>query len=131
MVRAVPIKPKGARINTASLTLDLQNAMRDVTSDGQRLAARYPPQTLRKSGYRRTGTLKRSWSSRVRTRTGSIVGEVGSNSNIAPYNRFVQGRKGQQARIFRRTRWTTVDDLEKVMQDDLNERVEEILRKLP
>lgn len=131
MVRAVPIKPKGARINTTALAMDLTNAMRDVTSDGQTLAARYPPQTLRKSGYRRTGTLKRSWSSRVRTRTGSIEGTVGSNSNMAPYNRFVQGRKGQQARIFRRTRWTTVDDLEKVMQDDLNERVEEILRKLP
>ncbi len=131
MVRAIPIKPKGARINTTGLAMDLTNAMRDVTSDGQTLAARYPPQTLRKSGYRRTGTLKRSWSSRVRTRTGSIEGTVGSNSNMAPYNRFVQGRKGQQARIFRRTRWTTVDDLEKVMQDDLNERVEEILRKLP
>jgi hypothetical protein len=131
MVRAVPIRPRGARIDTTLLNKNIADAMRDVTADGQTLAARYPAQTLRKSGYRRTGTLKRSWSSKVRTRPGSIEGTVGSNSNIAPYNRFVQGRRREQARIFRRTRWTTVDVLEKTMQDDLEERVEEILRKLP
>jgi hypothetical protein len=46
----------------------------------------------RASGYRRTNTLRRSWSKWGPKRTGSdIVGEVVSAGTIAPYNVYVKG----------------------------------------
>ena len=46
----------------------------------------------RASGYRRTNTLKRSWSKRGPKRSGSdIVGEVVSAGSVAPYNVYVKG----------------------------------------
>lgn len=59
--------------------------------------------------YRRTRTLAKSWSRTVQTVPGGAVGEVGSNENIAPYNRFVQDRT-QQARIHRGN-WHTVQSV--------------------
>lgn len=60
------------------------------------------------SRYIRTKTLDRSWSMRpiVRTSHGWQV-IVGSNGNIAPYNRVVQSR-ADQARIHR-GRWITAE----------------------
>lgn len=70
---------------------------------------RYPTQRPG-STYKRTGTLMRSWSSRPATRfSGGWQKIIGSNSNIAPYNRYVQDRD-RQARIHR-GRWQTAQDV--------------------
>lgn len=72
------------------------------------LTRRYPQQRTG-STYRRTGTLNRSWSRRVEGTGLSIRGFVGSNGNIAPYNRYVQSRREQAA--VHRGRWQTVEDV--------------------
>lgn len=105
---------RGKPFPIQELSTGLGKIMTDVGAEGKRFISKYPPQTLTKTGYRRTGTLKRSWSfkaSRAR-RQFSVV--VGSNSNIAPYNRPVQGRR--QVRIFRRAGWRNLTLLQKKME---------------
>jgi len=59
------------------------------------LMKRYPP-TRPNQRYVRTGTLGRSWSARPVTRTANgWQSVVGSNGNMAPYNRQVQSRDEQ------------------------------------
>ncbi len=116
-------------IDTAGLRRELKSAMVSTTAEGQRFIANYPAQTLRKTGYRRTGTLKRSWSSKVTATKTQITGVVGSNDNIAPYNKFVQGKKGQQAKLFRSTAWRNIDDLRKNMENDFRKRAEDIAER--
>lgn len=91
---------------------DLNAAMRGATEDATTyllaLIRRYPQQRAG-STYRRTGTLNRSWSRRVEGTGLSIRGFVGSNGNIAPYNRYVQSRREQAA--VHRGRWQTVEDV--------------------
>lgn len=73
--------------------------MGDFVTEAQDELATYPPQ---RAGARRkrTGTLGRSWSHRVIVKSDQIVGVVGSQGQIAPYNVYVQGlqqRKGMKA----------------------------------
>ena len=75
----------------------------------QRVAQTYPPQ--RNPGHSRTGTLRRSWSSGTMRSTGRIVGEVGSNSGMAPYNRKVQGENAERAFWAEGYGWPGVDAL--------------------
>ena len=100
-----------------------------VTARGQRFIARYPAQRLTKSGYRRTGTLKRSWSSEVNVSSRRITGIVGSNSNIAPYNKFVQGLPQNVDKIFPQAGWKGVDDLAKVMENEVEKQIDAILEE--
>lgn len=86
------------RINRA-----LRAAMDDSTVLLLRELQTYPPQRTG-STYRRTNTLRRSWSRRIYRDGSGIVGEVGSSGNTAPYNRYVQDQT-QQASIHR-GRWT-------------------------
>ncbi|KKL81873.1 hypothetical protein LCGC14_1990400 [marine sediment metagenome] len=128
------IKAPGARVDTAGFVQDLTRMMRRAVTEGQRHIAKYPPQRLRKSGYRRTGTLKRSWSKRVTASGSKLEGIVGSNSNIAPYNVVVQGtRKGtgrRQGRIFRRAGWRGVDELSSMMEDRVEKGLQAIVDRL-
>lgn len=128
------IKPKGAKVDAAGFAQDVTRMLRKVVTEGQRHIAKYPPQRLRKSGYRRTGTLKRSWSKRVTAAGTKLEGVVGSNSNIAPYNVVVQGsRKGtgrRQGRIFRRAGWRGVDELGVMMEDGVEEGLQRIVDRL-
>ena len=64
-----------------------------------------------------------------------VVGEVGSNSNIAPYNRFVQGPKEgakgrRQVAMFRRAGWTGVDELEDLLEDKVQDGLQQIIDRL-
>lgn len=113
----VPVGFPIKNIDGIAISRDLQRLMRNTVAEGNRFIAKYPPQRLRKSGYKRTGTLKRSWSFKVRNEVRRIVGTVGSNSNIAPYNRFVQGRR--QRRLFRGAGWRNVNTLEARMTRQL------------
>lgn len=127
-LRIIPITSEGrGRLDVMKLTRDLKAAMTSTTANGQRFIARYPSQRLTKSGYRRTGTLKRSWSSSVRVSSRQIIGIVGSNSNIAPYNKFVQGTAKDVVKIFPQAGWRGVDDLSKVLENELDKRVDGLM----
>ena len=81
----------------------LRAAMEDSTTLLLREQQTYPTQRTG-TAYKRTGTLRRSWSRRVSREGTAIVGTVGSSGNTAPYNRYVQDQT-QQASIHR-GRWT-------------------------
>lgn len=70
--------------------------------------ASYPPQKAG-SRYRRTGTLGRSWSHKVIPQPDKIVGIVGSQGQIAPYNVLVQG--AQQTALMKARGWKTPKDV--------------------
>lgn len=116
-IKIIPIGVPIKQIDGLGIARDLQRLMTKTVAEGNRFIARYPPQRLKKSGYVRTGTLKRSWSFRVRNERRRIIGTVGSNSNIAPYNRFVQGKR--QRRLFRGAGWKNVNTLEARMVKQL------------
>ncbi len=127
-IRVIAISPgPNARIDTRRLQIQVQDLMRDTVANGNRFIARYPAQKLRKTKYRRTNTLKRSWSFRVRQGGRDITGEVGSNSNIAPYNKYVQGRR--PVRIFRQAGWKNVQDLEERMVREFNDGLDAIIQE--
>jgi hypothetical protein len=90
-------------------------AMNDVTSLTLREMKIYPPPiALRISsatgarignGYRRTGTLRKSWFKQIQNSGREVIGLVVSNGGIAPYNVYVQ-KEGYQAWMHR-GRWET------------------------
>jgi len=88
---------------------NVKKAMRAAMNDSTALLLRdmktYPPAPAN-STYKRTRTLGRSWSRTFNDERG----EVGSNSNMAPYNRLVQDADFQ-ARIHKRTGWQTVQSV--------------------
>lgn len=91
----------------SSAPAQIDRAMRGAMTDATVLLLgemkTYPPQRAG-SAYKRTNTLKGSWSRRITGRGVEISGVVGSNANIAPYNRRVQDAT-MQARVHR-GRWT-------------------------
>lgn len=93
-------------------------AMGDALRHLLRQMKMYPPQR-RGSTYKRTNTLKDSWSSRIDGRGAALTGIVGSNSNTAPYNRLVQDATRQAG--VHRGRWTnTVQAVSERSRDDIN-----------
>jgi flagellar basal body rod protein FlgF len=90
-------------------------ATNDVTSLTLREMKIYaPPIALRISsatgarlgnGYRRTGTLRKSWFKQIQNSGREVIGLVISNGNIAPYNVYVQ-KEGSIAWMHR-GRWET------------------------
>jgi hypothetical protein len=86
----------------------MRGGMEDATTYLLRQMQTYPQQRAG-STYKRTGTLGRSWSRRIRGRGLDIEGVVGSNSNIAPYNRRVQDQTRQAS--IHRGRWSTVQQV--------------------
>ena len=127
-IRIIVIPPRGAEFDGPSMRRSLVRLVTDVTHDGVRFVARYPPQTLTATGYVRTGTLARSWSARVRTGVGKLEGTVGSAGNIAPYNVFVQGE--DPVGMFPRAGWRGVDDLDKFLQTRVQRGVDDIVDRL-
>lgn len=78
--------------------------------------------------YRRTNTLQKSWSRKIVESGDSIRGRVGSNPNVAPYNRYVQD-EAMQARIHA-GRWTnTVQGTVRTRQATIQGFFEERLRR--
>ena len=104
---ALQINDSEVRRMLAQTPAALQRAMRGAMNDATALLLRdlqtYPPQRTG-SSYVRTGTLRRSWSRDIQGDGLAMRGIVGSNSNMAPYNRAVQDAD-QQAPIHR-GRWT-------------------------
>ena len=128
-IKVIPIRPRNADFDIDAFLTAMKFDARQVAADGKRFIATYPPQTLVKTGYVRTGTLKRSWSSKTASTRQSITITIGSNANIAPYNRVVQGPSegspGQrQATIMAAAGWRNADDLIKKVQSDAEKRIQ-------
>ena len=87
----------------AALERAMRGAMNDATALLLRDLQTYPPQRTG-SSYVRTGTLRRSWSRDIDGQGLAMRGIVGSNENMAPYNRLVQS-EADQATVHR-GRWT-------------------------
>jgi hypothetical protein len=73
----------------AALERAMRGAMNDATALLLRELQTYPTQRTGRS-YVRTGTLRRSWSRDIDGQGLAMRGIVGSNENMAPYNRLVQ-----------------------------------------
>jgi hypothetical protein len=128
-IRIIVIPPTGAEFDSRRLSRDLAKLVTDVANDGVRFVARYPPQSLTASGYRRTGTLARSWSAEpTKVSRREISAKVGSAGNIAPYNIFVQGEK--PVAMFPRAGWRGVDDLDKFLDTRVRRGADRIMQQL-
>jgi len=125
-VKVIPITPTESLVNTPKLFVLLTAAVRDQVAEGVRLMSIYPPQ-LGRSKYRRTGTLRRSWSFGVTTGGGRIEGLVRSASNIAPYNREVQGE--EQLLFFGRRGWANIKELDKQINRDFPKRMQDMINR--
>lgn len=107
------ILPKRPVINANTTAGRLYNEMASFLLDAWRTCADYeaPPSET----YRRTNTLKRSWSREGPTWKGrDLVGIVKSSGNIAPYNVYVRGPKGGtpgQAAAMGRRGWQSIDQI--------------------
>lgn len=121
-VKIIPIRPRNADFDVDEFLKAMKFDARQVAADGKRFIATYPPQTLVKTGYVRTGTLKRSWSSKTASTRQSITITIGSNANIAPYNRVVQG--SPQGKLFEGANWRNADDLIKKVRSDAEKRIQ-------
>lgn len=104
---ALQINDSEVRRMLAETPKALERAMRGAMNDATALLLRdlqtYPSQRTG-STYKRTGTLRRSWSREIQGDGFALRGIVGSNENMAPYNRVVQDAD-MQAEIHR-GRWT-------------------------
>ena len=105
----------------------LANAVRDEAAEGERFMTQYPPEAPG-GHYRRTGTLRKSWSSNVKTGGSKIEGEVGSAGNIAPYNEDVQGENKES--LFKQIGWRNVEDLQSKVQGSLPDRIQDAINKV-
>ena len=108
------------------LFVTLNDAVRDEVAEGVRFMSEYPPSPAG-STYRRTGTLRRSWSFEVKSGGGRIEGSVGSNSNVAPYNMTVQG--DEQGSVFINIGWRDTKTLGKIMEKDFPGRCQSLVDK--
>lgn len=93
MPLSIDINNSEVRRMLASTPSALARAMRGAMNDATALLLRdlqtYPPQRTG-SSYVRTGALRRSWSRDIDGQGLAMRGIVGSNENMAPYNRLVQ-----------------------------------------
>ena len=97
----------------------MRAGMTDATVYVLRQMRIYPPQRVG-SAYKRTNTLKGSWTRRLVGTGAELTGYVTSNGNVAPYNRLVQDRT-RQARVHR-GRWTnTAQDVAERSTRPINE----------
>ena len=130
-VTLIPIRPKGLLKSVAAAKGAVRRALTDMVAEGQRYMAEYPPQPP-ESRYRRTGDLKKSWiqspASQVKEQGGAMVGVMGSNSGMAPYNRDVQGVA--QRAFFRGRGWRNVNDLRAKVEKELAQRVQREIDKV-
>ena len=92
----------------------------------QAAMAHYPAQRAG-SGYRRTGTLGRRWTTRVTERSDGLEGKVGNNTTYGP---FVQSQMFQAT--VHRSRWQTdqqvIDEQQAAIVADFERAIQAALR---
>ncbi len=112
----------GARAMLNALPGEMSDALRGGFNDATALLLRdvtdYPPERPNQR-YIRTRTLARSWSRLPVTGSGlALRSGVGSNENIAPYNRDVQSAEDQKP--IHRGRWPTDEQISNARRDTVN-----------
>lgn len=148
-----PILPKHPIVLFDPIRRECDARMRRLVNDLQRACANYevPSETSRISfiqrvrskksgrlikrrgkrilGYKRTGTLKKSWSHRVgwSILAGTLVGEVRSSGNVAPYNKYVRDPL-KQTRVMKQLGWRTTTDIMEEYWPPAERAFERILR---
>lgn len=109
-------------VATAGLEARLARDLNGFVAAVEERMATYPPQQPTTSGYRRTGTLMRSWSIVPAHKAGGVLlAQVGSNANIAPYARFVEGE--QQTAEMRRRGWPRVMEVARELWGEARRRI--------
>lgn len=108
------------------IQIAMNRAMTDATVLLLRRMKEYPPPRPNQQ-YKRTNTLKRSWSREVVWRGADVTGRVGSNSDMAPYNREVQDAE-VQGPLFR-GRWQTVQSVARDEQRTIVRMFDERIRE--
>lgn len=119
------IKPKPL-MDPRKIQAELVKVMEDTVQDGITFMREYPPQTLTKTGYVRTGTLMRSWSKDVKVSTDRIEGTIGSNGGMAPYNLYVEGP--EQTHMMASAGWQNVEMLVKLVETKLKARLDKVFK---
>lgn len=125
-IKLIPIVPDKLFGDAPKVMAVLQSAIRDQVAEGVRYMSEYPPEPSR-STYRRTGTLRRSWSFSISSGNHRIEGKVLSNSGIAPYNKDVQGV--EQDYVFTRIGWRNVPELVEKIDDEFPDKVQRLIDK--
>ncbi len=120
-----PIVPKQPPWQIRQLTKALTAEMDTFVLDGWRWASEYQPPASEL--YRRTNTLKRSWSRKVYWKGGVLYGEVRSSGKIAPYNRYVRGE--EQARRMKARGWKKTSEWLEGEWPKEQKRFERIMRR--
>lgn len=118
------IRPKKKVADKAKMVNELTTAMERTVADGLQYANDYPAS---RSSYRRTGTLARSWSRKVESSTRKIEGIVGSNPNVAPYNKWVQGK--QQTSRASSAGWRNQEGIAERMDKTLKDEVKSAIKR--
>ncbi len=129
LIKLEVIAPKKLIADPVKLLAAIKQGVQDTVDEGQRYISEYPPQTLVKTGYHRTMTLNKSWSDKVDQTGDRTEGIVGSNSGIAPYNRWVQGTTREQVMMFAQAGWRGVADLKAKMEVDLPKNIQRNINK--
>lgn len=123
----MPVGDTGKIGDTVKAFAAMSNAMRDTCAEGVRFMTQYPPAPA-SSRYVRTGKLKDSWNSDIKSGNRRIEGVIGSAANIAPYNTEVQGE--QQEEIFNRIGWRNTEDLKSKVEKDFPDRMQKEVDKV-
>lgn len=91
-----PIRPKRRIVDADAVWRGLSQEMYRFVTKFREKAATYPPDQPTVSGYRRTKALGRSFSAKVESRTGLIVGKVTSDPTVmtgTPHTRRLKSGK--------------------------------------
>jgi len=126
-IRFRALVPKKPLIVSSAVHSRLERALNDFVYQIERSMATYPVPMPTKSGYVRTMTLARSWSVvRAHMAGGNLVARAGSNADVAPYNRFVEG--DLQTAEMRRRQWPIVYDVAQKLWPELRRAVQAAFR---
>ncbi len=126
-IRLIPILTKRQLPSRGAIIGKLTDAVRDTVAEGQRRLAEYPSKPPG-SRYKRTNTLKRSWSNAVSMVGAQLEGRVRSNGSMAPYNVDVQGLF--QEPLFFALGWRNVQTEAKAMEKELIQRTRRAMSDL-
>ena len=122
------IKPRKPICNVAQLQKRLDRAMEETVVQGATFMRVYPPKPLL-STYVRTFMLAKSWGWEVQQRGKDLEGTIYSNSNVAPYNVYVQSEEMQSA-VMKGYNWQTEVKMAEVIRPQFLERLELIMGSL-
>ena len=125
-IRIEGIDELNKRIADAKSEKVLRKPMHRAVLRIQRDMAKYPRQRNMSTTYRRTGTLGRRWTTKVKTSQGGARGVVGNNTRYAPWVQSERFQAGQH-RNWWQTDEDVVTDNEDAIVTDFRKAIEDAL----